>query len=295
MIETRKLRVFLCHSSQDKPIVRELYQRLNAEGWIDPWLDQENLLPGQDWNMEIEKAVEASDAVIVFLTKNSVNKEGYVQRELKYVLDIALEKPEGSIFIIPIRFDECNIPRRLRSFHYLEWSSEINNALLYGRLVNSLKKRSEQQIGGFEGNNIRSQEKVSTLLSAFLKTNSNFFNDPLYKTYTITEYTNIIQKLREIQLEAQDSDSLYDIINKVGQGYKDPLLTAYLLNEIVSLFEQFQNLNLAKGDPKIKQEIIDGLYKFEIDESGDSNPAPLDELEKRFNDWKNTFSPGENK
>ena len=28
-----KLPVFLCHSSQDKPVVRELYQRLNAEGW----------------------------------------------------------------------------------------------------------------------------------------------------------------------------------------------------------------------------------------------------------------------
>jgi len=57
MTETRKLRVFpstgsghrLCHSSTDKPIVpqgddiRELHQRLNAEGWIDPWLDEEKL------------------------------------------------------------------------------------------------------------------------------------------------------------------------------------------------------------------------------------------------------------
>ena len=43
MTETRKLRVFLFHSSQDKPIVRELYQRLNAEGWIGPWLDEEKL------------------------------------------------------------------------------------------------------------------------------------------------------------------------------------------------------------------------------------------------------------
>jgi len=34
----RRLRVFLCHSSQDKPTVRELYQRLFAEGWIDLWL-----------------------------------------------------------------------------------------------------------------------------------------------------------------------------------------------------------------------------------------------------------------
>jgi len=36
----RKLRVFLCHASQDKPVVRELYQRLLAEGWINPWLDE---------------------------------------------------------------------------------------------------------------------------------------------------------------------------------------------------------------------------------------------------------------
>jgi hypothetical protein len=49
----RKLRVFLGHSSQDKPIVRELYQRLSAapqggdKGWIDPWLDSAKLLPGQ--------------------------------------------------------------------------------------------------------------------------------------------------------------------------------------------------------------------------------------------------------
>jgi hypothetical protein len=57
----RKLRVFLCHSSNDKPIVRELYRRLSAEGWIDPWLDEEKLLPGQDWDMEIEKAVETAD------------------------------------------------------------------------------------------------------------------------------------------------------------------------------------------------------------------------------------------
>jgi len=40
----RKLRVFLCHASQDKPVVRELYQRLLAEGWIDPGWMKEKLL-----------------------------------------------------------------------------------------------------------------------------------------------------------------------------------------------------------------------------------------------------------
>jgi len=103
----RKLRVFLCHASQDKPIVRELYQRLLTEDWIDPWLDKEKLFPGQDWELEIEKSVEATDAVIVFLSNASVMKEGYFQKELKKVLDIANEKPEGVIFLIPMRLDDC--------------------------------------------------------------------------------------------------------------------------------------------------------------------------------------------
>lgn len=107
MTETRKLRVFLCHSSQDKPIVRELYQRLSAEGWIDPWLDEEKLLPGQNWEMEIEKTVESTDSVIVCLSTNSVNKEGYIQKEIRKVLDISAQKPDGTIFVIPLRLDDC--------------------------------------------------------------------------------------------------------------------------------------------------------------------------------------------
>jgi hypothetical protein len=48
MQNPRKLRVFLCHASQDKPNVRDLYNRLVAESWIDPWLDESKLPPGQD-------------------------------------------------------------------------------------------------------------------------------------------------------------------------------------------------------------------------------------------------------
>lgn len=118
----RKLRVFLCHASQDKPIVRELYQRFIAEGWIDPWLDEEKLLPGQDWDLEIEKAVEDADAVIVFLSNESVTKEGYIQRELRFALDVAFEKPEETIYIIPLRLEECQPPRRLRSWHYSKFT-----------------------------------------------------------------------------------------------------------------------------------------------------------------------------
>ncbi|GAB4504766.1 MAG: hypothetical protein Fur0043_17600 [Anaerolineales bacterium] len=44
-----KLKVFLCHASEDKPLVRELYERLRADGFA-PWLDSEALLPGKEMN-----------------------------------------------------------------------------------------------------------------------------------------------------------------------------------------------------------------------------------------------------
>jgi hypothetical protein len=51
----RKLHVFLCHSSQDKPIVRELYQRLIPEDWIIPgWMKKSySLVTIEIWRQEI--------------------------------------------------------------------------------------------------------------------------------------------------------------------------------------------------------------------------------------------------
>jgi DNA-binding CsgD family transcriptional regulator len=139
----RKLRVFLCHASQDKPIVRELYQRLLVEGWIDPWLDEEKLLPGQNWDIEIEKAVQAADAVIVCLSESSVSKEGYIQKEIKKVLDISDEKPEGTIFLIPLRLEECEPPRRLVKWQYVDYFPLEARESAYSRLLSGLAVRAE--------------------------------------------------------------------------------------------------------------------------------------------------------
>ncbi len=142
MTTNRPLRVFLCHSSNDKPAVRELYQKLRAEPWIQPWLDEEELFPGMDWNLEIEKTIETTDVILVCLSNNSITKEGYVQKEIKTALDFAEYKPEDTIFIIPVRLEECDPPKRLSKWHYadcFEGQRERGNQ----RLLVSLKKRGE--------------------------------------------------------------------------------------------------------------------------------------------------------
>jgi len=67
----------------------------------------------------ISKAVRESAVVLVCLSAISVSKRGYVQKELKRALDVAEELPEGSIFIIPVRLEQCEIPDRLRRWQYV--------------------------------------------------------------------------------------------------------------------------------------------------------------------------------
>ena len=114
------LQIFLCHSSEDKGKVRSLYDELVRFGY-SPWLDEEKLLPGQDWKAEIKKALRKTDVVIVVLSKRAVTKSGFVQAEVKYALDLAEEQPEGAIFIIPLRTEECRVPERLSQWQWVDY------------------------------------------------------------------------------------------------------------------------------------------------------------------------------
>jgi len=134
----RPLKVFLCHSSADKPEVRDWYKRLIADG-VDAWLDVESLLPGQKWKIEIPKAIRNSDIVLVFLSEDSINKEGFVQKEIKEALDIADEKLEDAIFIIPARLEECTVPNRLGDYQWVD----LFNSEGYNKLIRALEVRAK--------------------------------------------------------------------------------------------------------------------------------------------------------
>lgn len=127
------LSVFLCHSSNDKSQVRELYKFLKLEKF-NPWLDEEKLIPGQDWQTEIPKAVRKADVVIVCLSRGAINKKGYIQKEIRYALDVADEQPEGTIFLIPLKLEECEVPERLRKWHWVNYFEEGGEKKLLGAL-----------------------------------------------------------------------------------------------------------------------------------------------------------------
>ncbi len=134
-----RLHVFLCYASEDKAQVVQLYKRLSSDG-LAPWLDSENILPGQNWDLEIRKAVGLSQVVLVCLSARSLSKEGYVNREIRHALDLADEKPEGSIFLIPARLEDCPVPDRLKQWQWVDLFQPDG----YTRLLRALNLRAAQ-------------------------------------------------------------------------------------------------------------------------------------------------------
>ncbi|MEO1255002.1 MAG: GUN4 domain-containing protein [Bacteroidota bacterium] len=110
------IRIFLAHASEDKAAVIELYNHFKENGF-QPWLDKVDLLPGQNWQAEISKAIKNSHVFIACLSQNSVQKRGYIQREFRMALNAMADQPPGQIYLIPVRLDDCQIPK-LRQEEY---------------------------------------------------------------------------------------------------------------------------------------------------------------------------------
>ncbi len=136
---TKNAQIFLCHAKEDKEKVIEIYKTLQSKGF-NPWIDKENLLPGQYWDEEIQKAIKTSKFMLIFFSKTSVSKIGYVQKEFKLGLDTLKEIPSGQIFVIPVRVDDCNVPQEFQRIHYVDLFESDG----IGKIISSINTGIEQ-------------------------------------------------------------------------------------------------------------------------------------------------------
>jgi hypothetical protein len=151
--KTRKIasetQVFICYAREDHEVAKKLYKDLKRVG-VTPWLDTEDILPGQNWKVTTQKALRASSYILVLLSSHSVSKRGFVQKEIKMALDILDEFPPDEIFIIPVRLDDCEpADERLQDLQWVEFSSSYEiglNQILRVLLPNQNEKQIQQII-----------------------------------------------------------------------------------------------------------------------------------------------------
>jgi hypothetical protein len=117
------IQIFLSYAHEDLEQVRVIYKKLRDAGY-GCWLDKENLQGGQDWELEIENAIKGSDFVLVCLSNLSTKKQGFIQKEIRMALDVLDTVPEGAVYLIPLRLDDCEVPTRLGKRQWVDLFSE---------------------------------------------------------------------------------------------------------------------------------------------------------------------------
>lgn len=133
-------KVFLSYAREDESQANMLYHKLCDAG-LNPWMDKHDILPGERWRTCINKAIQECDFFLACISNRAALKRGYLQREFKEALDLWQEKLESDIYLIPVRFDDCDVPENLREFQWVNLFEENGLERLIQAVKTGLKRR----------------------------------------------------------------------------------------------------------------------------------------------------------
>jgi hypothetical protein len=103
--------VFISYVREDSGRVDELQRMLEAAG-IPVWRDTADLWPGEDWRQKIGHAITDNALVFIacFSRHGAARTRSYQNEELLLAVDqLRLRRPDDP-WLIPVRFDDCDIP-----------------------------------------------------------------------------------------------------------------------------------------------------------------------------------------
>lgn len=133
MLTLNTMKVFLSYSESDKAAADVLDLGLKEAG-LEVWDFRNDLAPGVNLHLEIGKALERSDAMIVLLSPDSV-KSGSVLAEIEYALSSSQFR--GRLIPVLIRPTEA-IPWILRKLQIIRATKDISETVR--RIVSALEK-----------------------------------------------------------------------------------------------------------------------------------------------------------
>jgi TIR domain len=151
-------KVFVSHSSADKPFLRMLVKLLRLEN-ITVWLDELELRPGDVLLDRITSQVASVACVIAAISEDSL-KSRWVHTEL--MVAMSLELTGKGPRVIPIKIDDCEVPPYLASRLYADFSQLRQFESAFGALVEAIK--SDRPLAAVTAHDEMEEELAHTTL-----------------------------------------------------------------------------------------------------------------------------------
>lgn len=144
--------VFLSHSTNDKPVVRELVTRLKKDG-VRVWLDEEQVRPGDNILAKIEEGLEQSRVLVLCMSANAFGSDWTQLEAGTFRFRDPVNKSRR---FIPLRLDGTPIKGSLSQFLYIDWNA-ADRQLEYAKLLDACQQRpgptmaTHKRLGGISG------------------------------------------------------------------------------------------------------------------------------------------------
>lgn len=117
------MKVFISHSSIDKPFVERLARDLLSGEGIDAWLDKWEILPGDRIPDKLEEGLSSANVFLLVLSPESVKsqwvsyeKDAWLTAQVEEEKLAKAEKRTPSRHLIPVLYKDCEKPFFLQSF-----------------------------------------------------------------------------------------------------------------------------------------------------------------------------------
>lgn len=134
---------FLCHNSQDKPIVQRLGKLLEQNG-IEPWIDSAELDGGSGWQDEILTSMNNSDAVLLCVGPHGIGR--FQRQEIEVVVQHRVEAGKSVVpVILPTCENEPEVPVWLSMVQHIDLRQDCSDLDPFGRLLQAIDGRDANQ------------------------------------------------------------------------------------------------------------------------------------------------------
>lgn len=204
-------KIFISHAKEDREKAIRLYGELKEAGFA-PWLDENGLWPGQQWEITIQKIITESDIFIACLSNTANNKVGFFQAELQLAYQTALRFPPDQLFIVPIRFDDCELPFQLKKYHAVNYFSVQDGHHLIKKLKQYFQEREKKE-----------QENKQDYLLIY---------KPLFRKLPNEKLKQQLRRETQRQVDIPELNLLYVIAQLRGINFSSLMVDPTLINAV---------------------------------------------------------------
>lgn len=253
--------IFISYASEDRARVTPFADMLARHG-LETWMDVKRIMPGANWDYEIRRALDKSQIIVAFISNKSVNKRGFVQREMKIALDKAEEKLIDDIYVVPVILDkDAPYPNQLKGIQYVSADEDDCDQ----KLLDGIRHQLERL-----GASVQRAQEGSSLTWTFSKYKEGQNGIPGYEI----EYRSIKFSSDKYEHVSEIGDVVKGDILKNAMAFRATIMSpdSQQFNYGQERYSRTNTLDIACVEPKVVGRVLSVHYFCDSFYAGAAHP-----------------------